>query len=260
MNTLFVAWRSGDKHQGVWGPVGMLNFDGKLYRFCYTLGALKFSGFQPFPSMEDLHGVYASAELFPLFANRLLSQTRPEYEDYLRWGGFNPGYLPDPVAILSITGGISQTDSIEVFPCPIPDQTGCFQNKFFLHGIRWLPQESVNRIVRLQPEEQLLLMPDPANQYDPYAVAVRTQIELMVIGYVPRYLNRDILHLLQDCDPENIDLVVDRLNSDAPLQQRVLCKMRSCWPDDFRPCQSEEFRPIPAEMAGLCSEWIQGAK
>jgi hypothetical protein len=260
MTTLFVAWRSGDEHEGAWGPVGMLSFDGELYRFCYTLGALKFPGFRSFPSMEDLNTVYVSAELFPLFANRLLSQSRPEYEDYLRWGGFNASYLPDPISILSVTGGISQTDSIEVFSCPVPDQTGCYQNKFFLHGIRWFPQESINRLARLQPEEHLLLMPDPGNPCDPYAVGVRTHIERMLIGYVPRYLTRDILHLLQDCDPENVELVVDRLNSDAPLQQRVLCRMRSCWPDDFRPCQGEEFHPIPAEMAGVCGNSVEGIR
>ena len=35
--------------------------------------------------MRDLHGVYESAVLFPLFANRLLSKTRPEYRDFLAW-------------------------------------------------------------------------------------------------------------------------------------------------------------------------------
>ncbi len=233
----------------------MLHYDGKLYRFCYTIGALKFPGFQPFLSMEDLNQMYVSEELFPLFANRLLSKTRPEYEDYLRWGGFGSGHLPNPIAILGITEGIRQTDSLEVFPCPVPDQHGYYHNKFFLHRILCLPDDSQKRISRLQQEEQLSLMPDPADQDDPYAVAVRTFIERTLIGYVPRYLARDTLQLLSNCDPESIDLIVDQLNLDAPLQQRVLCRMRSYWPDNFRPCQGEEFHPIPMEMASLCTAW-----
>jgi hypothetical protein len=210
--------------------------------------------------MDDLNQVYESEDLFPLFSNRLLSSSRPEYESYLRWGGFEAGKQPDPIAILSITGGIRQTDSIEVFPCPVPDENGGYQNKFFLHGIRWLAQESIKRISLLKPEEPLLFMPEPANQYDPFAVAVKTNVEHRLIGYVPRYLASDVRQLLSQCDPEFIELTIDRLNSDAPLQQRVLCRMRSCWPDEFKPCQGEEFHPIPAEMADLCSEWIQGAR
>jgi hypothetical protein len=258
-NILFVACRSGDESNGAWGPVGMLVHDAGIYRFCYTYGAYKLPDFQPFPGMDDLNLVYDSEQLFPLFSNRLLPSTRPEYEAFLRWGGLE-GTQPDPIAILSITGGIRQTDSIEVFPCPIRGEFGGYFNKFFLHGIRWMLPAAIERINRLIPEEQLLLMPDPCNLYDSNAVAVRTNIERTLIGYVPRYLARDILQLLHLCDPESMEIVVDRLNKDAPLQQRVLCRMQSCWPSTFKPCQNEEFRPIPAEMADLCSEWIQGAR
>jgi hypothetical protein len=252
-NMLFVAWRSGDETHGEWGPVGMLVHDGVLYRFCYTKGAQKLRGFKLFPSMDILDNVYESEALFPLFANRLLPETRPEYEAYLRWGGFVQEYLPDPIAILGVTGGIRQTDSIELFPCPARDTEGCYQNKFFLHGIRWMLPAAIERVNRLIPGEQLLLMPDPCNSHDPNAVAVRTDIERTLIGYVPRYLARDILELLYNCRPYGIVIVVDRLNTDAPLQQRVLCRMNSCWPDNFKPCQGEEFQPIPKEMAGLCT-------
>ena len=84
MNSLFVAWRPATPEQGAWRPVGRLEHDGHLYRFCYTRGARK-PDFRPFPRMENLDRVYASEALFPLFANRLLSQSRPEYEAYLRW-------------------------------------------------------------------------------------------------------------------------------------------------------------------------------
>jgi hypothetical protein len=250
---LFVAWRSRDESNEAWGPVGMLVHDGGLYRFCYTRGACTLSGFWPFPGMDDLNQVYESEDLFPLFSSRLLSSTRPEYESYLRWGGFEAGKQPDPIAILGITGGIRQTDSIEVFPCPIREEFCGYFNKFFLHGVSWMPPAAIERVNSMVAEEKLLLMPDPWNRFDHNAVAVRTDIERTLIGYVPRYLARDVRQLLSQCDPEYIDLFVDQLNSDAPLQQRVLCRMQSCWPDDFKPCHGEEFHPIPKEMAGLCT-------
>ena len=117
MSALFVAYRGGAPQHGGWGPVGRLEHDGGLYRFCYTRGASTLPGFRPFSQMEDLSQVYESEELFPLFDNRLLSPSRPEYEAFLRWGGFDPNNPPDPIAILGVTEGIRQTDQVEVFPC-----------------------------------------------------------------------------------------------------------------------------------------------
>ncbi len=86
-NALFVAWRFTTPDGGRWGPIGRLEYTGAGYRFVYTQGARKLPGFVPFPEMPDLDAVCESDELFPLFANRLLARSRPEYEAYLAWGG-----------------------------------------------------------------------------------------------------------------------------------------------------------------------------
>jgi len=62
--------------------------------------------------------------------------------------------------VLAVTEGIRQTDAIEVFPCPVPDAEGCFLNKFFLHGIRWMSPAIIERIGRLTKGERLRLMAD----------------------------------------------------------------------------------------------------
>lgn len=252
MKSLFVAWRPAAPEGAGWRPVGRLEYDGHLYRFCYTGGARK-PGFRPFPQMERLEQVYESEDLFPLFANRLLSQSRPEYEAYLRWSGFDPENPPDPIVVLGVTEGIRQTDAIEVFPCPAPDADGCYLNKFFLHGIRWLPPAAVERIGNLVEGERLKLMLDFQNDHDPQAVAVRTEIERMQIGYVPRYLAHDVWQLVQQCDADFIELSIERVNRDAPLQNRALCRMRACWPDDFQPCSGDDFVPIPAAVPARCA-------
>ena len=234
-----------------WRPVGRLEHDGELYRFWYTAGARK-PGFRPFPGMDSLEQVYESEELFPLFANRLLPKSRPEYDAHLRWSGFDPCDSPEPIVVLGVTEGIRQTDAVEVFPCPSPDADGCYFNKFFLHGIRWMAPEAIERINDLQKDEQLTLIPEPENVYDPRAVAVWTKTSPTQIGYVPRYLAAEVGNLAQGCGPDFIEVYVARVNRDAPLQNRVLCRMHACWPDAFQPCSGEDFEPIPDDVATHC--------
>jgi HIRAN domain len=250
MNALFVAWRP-DKASSGWRPVGRLVHDEGLYQFCYTRAARQ-PDFRPFSGMDDLEQVYESVELFPLFANRLLPKSRPEYDAYLRWSGFDPDNPPDPIVVLGVTEGIRQTDAVEVFPCPTPGANGCYLNKFFLHGVRWVGRSASERIAALNPGELLRLLLDIQNPSDPNAVAVRTEKPSEMIGYVPRYLARDVWHLVQNCDVDLIQLFVDRVNLDAPMQNRLLCKMQACWPAEFEPCSGEEFLPIPSGIAARC--------
>lgn len=250
---LFVAWKLYQPSGSRWAPVGKLEHADGLYRFTYTRGATTLKGFAPFPGLPDLDGVYESEELFPLFANRLLSKSRPEYEAYLTWSGFDPNQPPDPIAVLAVTEGRRATDNLELFPCPVPDAEGCYLNKFFLHGVRYVPPAALERIAALKPGERLIPMFDNLNPYDRQAVAVRTadDRERMLIGYVPRYLAREVRELCAKCDPSFIELRVERVNPGAPLQQRLLCRINACWPPGFRPCEHEDFQPIPSELPSL---------
>lgn len=243
MKCLYVAWRGGDDTNGQWGPVGRLDYKDGFYRFCYTQGAKTLPGFVPFYEMPKLEDIYESSELPPLFANRLFPKSRPEYKQFLTWGGFDPDNPPEPLAFLGVTLGIRQTDSVEVFPCPTPDNDGCYTNKFFLHGLRHRGPEAVERIAKLREDEPLYLSPEPDNPKDKNAVVVMTDDEC-VLGYVPRYLTADALYLIDEC-VSCIHLYVGRVNLDAPFQQRLLCVMHGCWPEGFRPCSSEAYRPIP---------------
>ncbi len=254
MSTLLVASRSSEPQHGGWSPIGRLEFDSGTYRFVYTQGAKAAKGFAPFSGMENLDVIYESAELFPIFANRLLPKSRPEYQAFLQWSGFDPARPPDPLAILGVTEGIRRTDLIEVFPCPVPDANGCFLNKFFLHGLRYMSEAARTRVLTLKPEERLYPMLDLCNKADPQAVALRTEEgERLMLGYVPRYLAQDVWRIFQGCEPDFIHVFVHRVNQDAPLQQRLLCRMQACWPHGFQPCSGVEFQPIPAGVSALCT-------
>jgi len=242
-NSLFVAWRAGSAQQGVWSPVGKLEHIDGLYRFRYTRGAESVQGFSGFVGMDNLHAVYESESLFPLFANRLLSKSRPQYEAWLTWSGFDPADPPEPLAILGVTEGIRQTDQVEVFPCPAPDEQGCYLTRFFLHGLRWVPAAALDRVAALKAGERLAIMFDPQNPMDENAVALRTvDGDRFMIGYVPRYLAFEFGRLTRECSFAEIS--VERVNPGAPMQMRVLCRMNACWPEDFRPCENEVFQPL----------------
>jgi hypothetical protein len=241
MTDLYVAWR--DPENRGWFPVGRLSFDGEVYRFVYTKGARKSPHFIPFGRMEDLDVVYESHELFPLFANRLLSKKRPEYQDFLRWLGI-PAGQDDPLKLLARTGGIRETDTLAVFPCPErrEDNTYCMQ--FFSHGLRYLSAGAIERVHNLHPAERLYLMLDPQNAHDPWAVMLRTDDPIALVGFCPRYFVQDFRFLLERCDPKAVQVVVMRVNPDAPTQLRLLCRLTALWPEGFRPCAEESYEPL----------------
>ena len=243
MNALLVAARSADPAKESWSPIGRLQFEAGTYRFVYTQGARTARGFAPFTGMEKLDEVYESDKLFPVFENRLLSKSRPEYDAYLRWSGFSPAAQPDPLAILGVTEGIRQTDMIEVFPCPLPDEEGGYRSSFFLHGLRHMPEAAKARVMALKPDERLYPMLDFCNPTDGNAVALRAENERVLLGYVPRYLAHDVWKLHQNSGAELMQVFVNRVNHDAPLQQRLLCRMHARWPAGFEPCSGEEFQP-----------------
>lgn len=246
--TVFIAWRGGTPERGEWSPVARLTHEGGEYRFVYTEGARTLSGFHPFPGMGHLDAEYRSRELFPMLTNRLLSKSRPEYAAWLTWSGFDPKDPPDPLAVLGVTEGIRQTDALEVFPRPVVDTQGNFETRFFLHGLRFAEPHALERVATLRTGNVLRVEFEDHNENHSDAVAVLDDgTERLRLGYVPRYLARDVRALVAHGGMDAIDLRVARHNQGAPLQMRVLCRLKAPWPRSFEPCAGAEFQPIVSE-------------
>jgi hypothetical protein len=243
MKTLFLAWQ--DPQTRRWFPVGKLTFEDGYYRFVYTKGAKASENFIPFALMRDFSAVYRSSELFPLFANRLISKKRPEYNRILNWLDLGKE-RPDPLVLLARTEGIRETDSLTVFERPTPNEEGKYEVKFFSHGLVYLPEEAVRRIAKLLPGERLFLMLDPQNPYDRFAIALRTDDPATIVGYCPRYISHDFLDVLRN-DLDSVRVTVKRVNVDAPIQLRLLCNLTFEWPANFQPCSSEYFEELASE-------------
>jgi hypothetical protein len=250
MKMLFLAWRSPETHS--WYPIGKLIQEGKEYQFVYTKGIVKAkdeTGFNGLISFPNTNEIYHSEELFPFFANRVLSPSRPDYKNFIEWLNLSENNH-DPVAILTASGGRRETDTLEVFSLPEKNEQGEFHIHFFVHGLRHLPESSKERILQLTPEDRLFMCLDFQNPYDRNAVMLRTNDLLdnkpdrYIVGYCPRYLKSDILELIMHSIQQTV-VKVERVNlPPAPMEYRLLCSLTAPWTDNFNPFSSEEFQPI----------------
>ncbi len=241
MNELFLAWQHPENRS--WHPVGKLTSEEGTYLFVYTRGALA-PGFQPLGQMQDLYRRYQSTELFPLFANRLLSRARPEYRHLLEWIDVAEGQ-DDPIQVLSRTEGVRGTDTLTVFPRPHPDKHGNYHVHFFSHGVRYLPPAAIETIDKLHPGVRLYIQLDVQNEFDECAISLRTGTPPTIVGYCPRYLARDFRQILAPADDaSSVEVIVHRVNVDAPLQLRLLCVIEGSWPEGFEPCAGGDYTPL----------------
>lgn len=240
MQQLFVAWQQPTTRE--WIPVAKLERENHVFQFSYTRGASRAEGFRPFGRMTELDTMYVSDTLFPFFSNRLLSKSRPEYRDYLEWMNSDPSNS-DPLSMLAVTGGLRGTDAIELFPMPDRTASGKFEIEFFARGLRYFNQSCVDAVARLQGGDRLRLVRDLQNEVDAFALFMRTEKPIHLVGYVPRFYAKDLGYLLER-SPASMDVRVSRVNPDAPLSMRLLCKVSAPWPDDFVPFNNDEdFKP-----------------
>jgi hypothetical protein len=258
LQALFVTWQHEPSRR--YYPVGRLvsGLGPELpeYEFVYLrgVGVAQKVGFDPLLAFAELDRVYRSDDLFPLFQNRLMSPGRPEFREFASSLAVDPG-SNDPMPLLVRSGGGRATDSLEMFEVPrISEEGNPYQTHFLAHGIRYLHSTSLERIQSLKPDDQLRIFHDCQNPADPNALALRTE-DRIIVGYMPRYLIGDAVQLLNSC--EIVEAFVAQVNSSAPLQQRLLCRMEACWPPDFRPFCDKQYKPIPQDATDL-SAWCRG--
>ena len=240
--TLFLAWQANKPSQA-WFPVGRLDADveGSLYRFRYIGGAKRAQkevGFPLLIEFPDLKEDYQSAELFPLFQNRVMNRTRPDFAAYLH--RLDLTEEADPIEILSTNGGHRVTDAYEVFPKLEKDKTGKFSCRFFLHGWRHINEAAKDRINLLRDGEELWVTLEQTNPATGLAVQIQTT-DYYMIGWAPRYLVEDLVLAIAE-GPGKFGAEVVRINPQPfPSKQRVLIEMHGCW-DKHEPMSSEDFK------------------
>lgn len=238
MKALYIAWQDPQTRQ--WHTVGKLSKQNDSYCFVYTQGAIASPRFKYLGRMHDLYQRYVSQELFPLFANRVLSRSRPEYPDYVRWLAVDPAQQDDPMQLLARSGGKRATDELCVYPHPEANANGEIELFFLSHGLRYIDQSDLQCIDRLKSGDRLSLRAEDDNEKDRFALRLETD-EPVTVGYCPRYLNRDLRRVLTDTD---VYLTVERLNMDAPIQFRLLCRAVFTLPAGIDLFIENEYLPL----------------
>lgn len=237
----YLAWQAPKSRE--WHVVGLLSETDEGYLFAYTNGAKASEKFIPFSGMENMDSLYRSEELFPLFHNRLLSKKRPEYPKFIEWMGLIEGEV-SPVSILGRSGAIRGTDKLQMFSRVEVQQDGSFEHIFFAHGLSYFNEMASERVSQLQVGERLFLCPDPQNEYDCNAVLMRADKPKEAVGYLPRFLAKDIVDLLKE-SPDNIQVFVESVSDEAPLNYRLQCRLVGCGGANEKTFMTgDEYRPI----------------
>lgn len=237
---LILSWKNSSTH--MWVPVGRLKFQNNHYFFQYTKGAQNSEEFKPFEKMDDLNKIYESEELFPLFKNRLLQKSRPEYSEYLDWLDISNTEM-HPMEELALTGGVRATDSLQLFPMPV-EYNGYYEVKFFSHGIRYLAPSYVERADKLENGDKLYIMKDIQNNHDRYALTLRTEDPPELVGYCPKNYVKDFNNLIEKNGAKNIEVSVVKNNKTAPSQLKLLCEFKAKWYEGFMPFSDDDFQPV----------------
>lgn len=255
MKTLYLAWQ--DKRPADaggtrrWFPIGRLQADpqGHRFYFGYTKGmeqAHDKAGFQPLDAFPDLHKQYVSTELFPLFRNRLMRREREDYPAYVERMGLHADQV-DPFEVLAVSGGIRQTDTLEVFPKVEKAADGSFSCRFFLHGWRHVNDGARERILKLLPGEPLQVALEMNNPATGPAIQLQTPNDYYMLGWAPRYLVMDLIKVIGE-GPTEVQAKVLRLNpAPAPYNQRLLVQLKGAFPEGMEPMATPEFQPLVEE-------------
>lgn len=247
MTKLVLAWQNPQDR--MWVPIGLLEADPSQsqYQFYYLNGVRAVSQnerFKPLQPMDHLNEVYFSDKLFPLFKNRLLPKSRPEYQAYLNWLDLNSD--ASLVQELALTNGFKLTDSFQLYA--LPNQVAdAYEMTFFAHGIQYLSACAQERTLQLKSEETLFVMKDFQNPYDPHALCLRTQAPAEIVGYIPKIYADDLEPFL--FQRETINVSVIKVNPQAPSQLRLLCQLRTSKLNDYIPFSTSAFKPYNPSVA-----------
>ena len=242
--TLFLAWHDTGENR-LWYPVGRLDADleSSSYRFRYTGGAERANREARFPlivGFPEMKRDYHSEELFPLFQNRVMSPSRPDFLTYLDTLGYEGD--AEPVEILAVNGGLRRTDNFEVFPKLVKQSDGGFTCRFLLHGSRHVNSAAQNRLRSLDEGEQLFIALELTNPVTQLAVQVQTS-DKYILGWAPHYLVNDLVAAMAD-SPGEYEAKAIRIHGDAHSPRPTLLVELSSYWNKYEPMTSPDYQPL----------------
>lgn len=164
-----------------WHAVGFLAEGSDGWSFRYFESITDASWFAPLFGFGEVSRVYRSPQLFPIFAQRLMSARRPDRPAYLQALALKAD--ASAFDVLARSGGRRAGDNIELLPVPTLDIDGATCAYFLVHGVRYV-EGAADAIDGLRQGDRLELKDEPANPKDPHALIVASSTG-EAVGYVP---------------------------------------------------------------------------
>lgn len=234
---LAVAWQHPGTRRIT--AVGLLTCNESSYAFSYLRSASLVEGFQPFIGFPDLDQRYEAQALFPLFAQRIMRSSRPDFERYRE--ALRLEAEPSDWAILGRSQGQREGDGIRVFPEPDVDQDGLTTSTFFVSGLRHRMQQDrrvSEALAELAPGDRLTLVDEPTNDQDARALLVAERTGL-ALAWVPSVLLLHV-HAVRSIAPPVLT-VAGTNGLDVPPAYRLLVTLDGTVPVGYRPFNGPEW-------------------
>lgn len=248
---LVVTWQHPDNR--LIEPIGLLDYDGHLYRFGYIRHALDVADFRPLLGFEDLRSSYLSEQLFPFFAQRVMDPRRPDYQRYVGRLGLDEDASPWEQIVRS--QGSRQGDSVQLLPQPV-NHAGTVVGRFLVHGVRHVPGRArildgqqvevtagqlESALAALRAGDDLALVRDSANQWNELALMVVAH-RATPVGWVPNLLLPDMHRLMSIAD---VRVTVEHANgADAPWHLRLLARFSATGAGSYRFFTGKQWEPL----------------
>lgn len=230
---LIVSWQHPDVR--AMEPIGVLSYDGALYRFEYLERARTLDGFQPLLGFPEIGKTYTSDELFPLFAQRAMDPRRADFARYV--ADLSLGTESTPWEQIARSGGTREGDTLQLFPVPrfVDGRWHCY---FLASGIRYMatktvkindesrgaysPQELEALLASLHVDEPLIIHAEPDNNWSSLALLLTTS-KGDPLGYVPHLLVDALRAPVSD---GRVKVAVERINPiESGWHMRLLVEM-----------------------------------
>jgi len=220
LRALLIVWRDPEDRRFV--PVAHLYVLGDgTFAFEYRSEARSSERFVALDEYPDMARIYISSSLPVFFVNRIMSDSRPGYAQYLQWLGLAEAAAADlPIEVLVRTGGGRATDTFHVVDVPIRGEQA-FESRFFVSGVRHVAHDASGEPT-VRPGDRLELRPQPDNLKNPRAVIIDVSSGEQ-LGWVPDWLCGEVTELMNR--GWSMEATAERVNSDAPARTRVLCRL-----------------------------------
>lgn len=243
---LAVAWQHPETRRIT--AVGLLTCGDSSYNFSYLRSAAAVEGFQPFLGFPDLDRRYEANALFPLFAQRVMRASRPDFSRYRQ--ALRLEADASDWSILGRSQGQREGDGIRVFPEPYVDAAGGTTSTFFVSGLRHRMRQDPRvsgALDALTPGDRLKLIDEPTNVDDARALLVAEGSGL-TLAWVPSVL-LSYVHAVRSIAEPSLT-VIGTNGLDVPPAYRLLVHLRGTVAEGYQSFDGPEWTPA-SEVAAV---------